>query len=59
MVLVLLSACRDQSRMWEQRHPGYGQLNKLMPDVVFSYSSNFSLLLSTTKEYLPAVIDWC
>lgn len=41
--------------MWEQRHPGFGQLNKLMPDVVFSYSSNFSLMLSTTKEYLPAV----
>lgn len=41
--------------MWEQQHPGYGQLNKLMPDVVFSYSSNFSLLLSTTKEHLPPV----
>lgn len=41
--------------MWEQQQPGYGQLNKLMPDVVFSYSSNFSLLLSTTKEYLPEV----
>jgi hypothetical protein len=41
--------------MWEQRHPGYGELNKLMPDDVFSYSSNFSLMLSTTKEYLPAV----
>jgi hypothetical protein len=41
--------------MWEQKQPGYGQLNKLMPDVVFSYSSNFSLLLSTTKELLPDV----
>jgi hypothetical protein len=41
--------------MWEQQQPGYGQLNKLMSDVVFSYSSNFSLLLSTTKEYLTEV----
>lgn len=41
--------------MWEQQETGYGQLNKLMPDTVFSYSSNFSLLLSTTKEYLPQV----
>lgn len=41
--------------MWEQRQPGYGALNKLMPDVVFSWSSNFSLLLSTTTEQLPEV----
>lgn len=41
--------------MWEQRLPGYGHLNKLMPDDVFSWSSNFSLLLSTTTELLPEV----
>jgi hypothetical protein len=41
--------------MWEQQQPGYGHLNKLLPDVVFSWSSNFSLLLSTTAELLPKV----
>lgn len=41
--------------MWEQQEPGYGQLNKLLPDLVFSYSSNFSLMLSSTKEHLPEV----
>jgi hypothetical protein len=41
--------------MWEQQQPGYGHLNKLLPDVVFSWSSNFSLLLSTTAELLPEV----
>jgi len=53
--LLLLYLCRDQSRMWEQRLPGYGHLNKLMPDVVFSWSSNFSMLLSSTTELLPEV----
>lgn len=55
MPVLFVSVHRDQSRMWEQQQPGYGQLNKLMPDTVFSYSSNFSLMLSTTKEYLPEV----
>jgi hypothetical protein len=39
--------------MWEQHEPGFGQLTKLLPDTVFSFSSNFSLLLSTTRELLP------
>lgn len=52
-LVIMHSNFWDQSRMWEQQETGYGQLNKLMPDTVFSYSSNFSLLLSTTKEYLP------
>ncbi|WIA34437.1 hypothetical protein OEZ86_012771 [Tetradesmus obliquus] len=52
--LVLLhSNFWDQSRMWEQQQAGYGHLNKLLPDVVFSWSSNFSLMLSTTAELLP------
>jgi hypothetical protein len=52
---MIVDWCRDQSRMWEQQQSGYGHLNKLLPDVVFSWSSNFSLLLSTTAELLPEV----
>lgn len=58
-LVIMHSNFWDQTRMWEQQQPGYGQLNKLLPDVVFSYSSNFSLLLSTTREYLPEVRDVC
>jgi hypothetical protein len=53
--VLQLDNARDQSRMWEQQQAGYGHLNKLLPDVVFSWSSNFSLLLSTTAELLPEV----
>eukprot|EP00775_Hariotina_reticulata_P013085 gene13085-13212_t len=52
-LVIVHSNFWDQSRMWEQRLPGYGHLNKLMPDVVFSWSSNFSMLLSTAEELLP------
>ena len=42
--------------MFEQHEPaGYGQLNKLPPRIVFSYSSNYSLMLSTVREFLPEV----
>lgn len=45
--------------MWEQQQPGFGQLNKLLPETVFGFSSNFSLMISTTKEYLPEVRLCC
>jgi hypothetical protein len=52
-MVIVSSNMWDQSRMWSQREGHHGILNKLLPEIVQSWSANFSMMLSAVEVEFP------
>jgi hypothetical protein len=52
-MVIVSSNMWDQSRVWSHQEGHHGTLNKLLPEIVQSWSVNFSMILSAVEVEFP------